>query len=117
GYARFIREHHPDAPPPAIYSSAPIFANARQLRTQLGDERFFDQLNESAESGNGGWGALEAGWGADRFEAALEAAPGTDEHDALLSALLRTLLTAYQGVVSESGFVSLDEGLAAISRH
>ncbi len=117
GYARFVRERHPDAPAPAVYISAPIFANARQLRDQLGDESFFANLKGAAEAEGGGWGALDAGWDAARFEAAIDAPPGDEEHDALLSALLRTMFTAYQGVVSESGFVTLDEGLSAISRH
>lgn len=117
GYARFVREHHPDAATPAVYSSRPVFDNAEALRATLGDEAFFAQLNTTAGEAGGGWGSLGTGWEASRFAAALDAPPGSDEHDALLSALLDTLLTAFKGVVSESGFVSLDEGLSAMSRH
>lgn len=116
GYARYVSKHHPGAPAPAVYSSRPVFENAKGLRTTLGDEAFFSQLNAGATD-DGGWGDLGSGWDPARFDAACEAAPGTDEHDALLSVLLATLLTAFKGVVSESGFVSLDEGLSAMSRH
>src|SRR5690606_953652 len=51
-----------------------LFHDARRLRTSMGDEAFFRELNSGLEVGSG-WGDLEAGWDAARFEAATEAPP------------------------------------------
>lgn len=75
GYVEFIRRTHPDAPIPGVYRAEGLFQDAENLRKQMGDEQFFTILSEGASSG-GGWGELEAGWNAERFENAIVAEPG-----------------------------------------
>ena len=41
GYARHIRHLHPDASVPGFYMSDRLFRDARQLRSNMGDEKTF----------------------------------------------------------------------------
>src|SRR5204863_4489855 len=75
GYVEFIRERHPEAPIPGVYRAEGLFRDAENLRQSIGDGAFFARLNEGT-GGESGWGELEAGWDAERFEGALVAAPG-----------------------------------------
>jgi hypothetical protein len=75
-YAEYIRTLHPEAPLPGVYLAERIFVDAGKMRTRLGDEAFFANLN--AGGGGGGWGTLAASWDAARFEQAV-AAPLIEE--------------------------------------
>src|SRR5207302_1314519 len=80
GYVDHVMQLHSGAPLPGVYLADDIFKNAKQHREALGDEKFFAQLNQGkGGAGGGGWGKLAKGWTAARFEAALQAPPGSDE--------------------------------------
>jgi len=114
-YVEFVRARHPEAPMPDVFASEPILRNAEGLREQFGDEHFFAVLNGG---GDDGWGDL-GGWNADRYAAACaEPADGT-ERRLLVQALLETLLSAFAdgARTNREGYVDIDTGLAALSRH
>ncbi len=122
GYAARVAELHPDAPTPGVYRSAGLFDDARRLRAQIGDEAFFDRVNETAASTTAsaaGWGDLSARWDAASFEAALGAPAGAEERSRLVAALVDSFFRGYRDVArgSDEAFVPLDEGLAVIARH
>ena len=54
GYAARVAELHPDAPVPGVYRSEGLFADARRLRAELGDEAFFRRLNAGRVGGRRG---------------------------------------------------------------
>jgi hypothetical protein len=118
GYVDFIRRTHPDAPIPGVYLAEGLFRDAENLRKQMGDARFFGILSEGASSG-GGWGELEAGWDAERFENAMVAEPGSEERSQLISALVRRFFGSYDTQAGGHGeaFLSLDKGLSVLSKH
>jgi hypothetical protein len=117
GYADFVREVHPEAPVPGVYRAEGLFQDAVRLRESMGDAGFFAQLNEGA-SGGGGWGDLEAAWDAPRFEAALEATPGSEERAQLVGILISKIFTTYNIQAGHGeAYLSLDKGLSVISRH
>ena len=65
----------------------------------LGDEKFFEQLNQGATraAAGSGWGKLAKGWDAARFEAALEAPPSSDERTRLVGDLVQYIFPAFKG--------------------
>src|SRR5712691_1317283 len=116
GYVTHVSKLHPDAPLPAVLLDAPLFGTAVHLRERLGDGAFFGLLGGS---GKPGWGDLgEGGWDGPRFEAALLAAPGSDERNALVT-VLQQALSGFAELARSAGtgFVDIDDGLAAISQH
>lgn len=117
GYADFVRELHPDAPVPGVYRAEGMFRDAQGLRESMGDATFFEKLNEGG-SGEAGWGDLAAAWNADRFDAAVEAAPGSEERSQLVGALVKKFFTSFnmQAVQGEA-YLSLDKGLSVVSKH
>jgi hypothetical protein len=117
GYVEYVRDHHPEAPLPAVYLADEMLADAVAKRAELGDETFFRVL--SAGEADDDWGDFGAGWDAVRFEAALDAAPGSAERDALVGALLATHYKPLAGRANATaeGFVPIDDGLESISRH
>ena len=117
GYVEHVRALHPDSPPPAVYVADGILADARIKLGELGDETFFRLLSEGDTADE--WGTYGAEWDAARFEAALAADAGSSEHDQLVSALLRTHYRAVPGQAqaTSEGFVPIDDGIEAISRH
>ena len=119
GYVEFIRRTHPDAPLPGVYLAEGLFHDAENLRQQLGDEKFFGTLNEGAAGGDDGWGELESGWDAERFENAVVADPGSEERSQLISALVAKYFGSYDSQKGGHGeaFLSLDKGLSVISKH
>jgi hypothetical protein len=70
-------------------------------------------------AGGDGWGAIEAGWDAGSFEAALKAPPGSEERSRLVGDLVDAFFQSACELAAEGkeGFVPLDEGLAVMSRH
>ena len=116
-YAEYIRTLHPKSPVPGVYLAQRIFDDARKMRSQLGDEAFFANLN--AGGGEGGWGTLAATWDAARFEASLAAPPRSEERARLVGDLVDRFFTAYSQVAggTDEAYVSLDDGLSIISKH
>lgn len=126
GYADHVRALHPEAPIPGFYLAEGLFRDAQQLRVRMGDEGFFGKLNEDnagGGSGGAGWGDLAGGWDANSFEAAMLESPRGDERTRLVGDLIGCYFTAYASVARSGGggqgeaFVSLDDGLAILSRH
>lgn len=117
GYVEYVRAMHPDAGLPAVYVADGILDDARLKRAELGDEAFLRVLSEGDAADE--WGEYGAGWDAVRFDAALASPPGSSERDQLISALLRTHYRAVPGQAqaTSEGFVPIDDGLEAISRH
>ena len=118
GYVEYIRRAHPDASIPGVYLAEGLFRDAMALRERMGDEAFFAALGEGTDAG-GGWGDLEAGWDADRFQAAVNAAPGSEERSQLIGALIENFFGSYDTQAGSHGeaFLSLDQGLSVISKH
>lgn len=116
GYVAQIRALHPDCDLPAVHRGDAVIADGENQRTLMGDDPFFAALNDgAAPASNDPWGAvLDTAWTASTYEQARAAAPGSDARQRLVSALVRTFFRAY---TSTAEFVSLDEGLAAITRH
>jgi hypothetical protein len=120
GYVQRVTDLHPKAPVPGVYKAEALFHDSRDLRTTMGDAKFFDALNRNAgESRGGGWGEFEASWEAESFEAAMKAAPGSDERSRLVGRLIEAFFRSYKDVSrgNEEAYVSLDDGLSLISRH
>jgi len=120
-YVEYVQKKHPGSPLPGVFLAERIFEDARNQRQLMGDEAFFRGLNAGSEAGSGGdgWGAIGARWDAAGFEAALASAPRSPERTRLVADLVSTLFKAYKDVAKggEEAFVSLDEGLAILSRH
>jgi hypothetical protein len=117
GYVEHVRRARPEAPLPGVYVAEDIFDNAKKHRQSLGDDKFFAQLNQAEADDD--WGAMEQGWNADTFEAALQAPPGHESRARLVGDLVQHLFPAYRGVATakEEAFVPLDQGLSVLSRH
>ena len=115
-YVTFMSRTHPDAPVPPVYMSATIIEDAKNERTNYGDEPFFRRLNACV---GGQWGDLEARWDADSFDAAADASPQSESHLRLVSDLLKTVAKSHVAVISSRGgnFVRFDIGLTYISQH
>ena len=117
GYVAHMAKLHPEASPPAVYPSQELLSNAASLREAMGETAFFTTLNSGAAqatAGGGGWGRLAAGWDATSYDAAAGQWPEHLDHQRLVGDLVRTLLPS----AAHSGrFVSIDNGLSAISKH
>ena len=99
GYVDHVMQLHPGAPLPGVYLADEIFKNAVQHRQRLGDEKFFEDLNQGNKAAAGsGWGKLASGWNAARFEAALEAPPSSEERTRLVGDLVQFIFPAFRGI-------------------
>lgn len=117
-YARYVREHHPDAAYPKVFQSEAVFDVVDPMRASLGDDAFLAKLNEaSGTSGADGWGELGGSWSIETYEAAKQAPPDDAQHRQLVSAVVGAFNLGKLASQSASGYVSIDEGLAAISSH
>ncbi len=118
-YVEHVRRLHPDAPVPGVYVAESLFDDARTARERMGDGAFFAALNEGKSAAQGGWGAIESAWDAAHFDAALVAAPGSEERSKLVGDLVATLFTSYAAAMRGQGevYVPLALGLSIISRH
>jgi hypothetical protein len=117
-YVEHVRRLHPNAPLPGVFKAEGLFADADRLRTQMGDDAFFHQLNANVSVGSG-WGTLAEGWTEASFQEARRVAPGDERRTRLVGELVQTFFASYGDVVRghDEAYVSLDIGLAAISRH
>ncbi len=123
-YVGWVAEQHPEAPVPAVYVDEGLFEDARGLRSRMGDEAFFEELNGGAKKAATGWGkrGVTTAWDASSFEAAASSAYlGDEDRDAqsprarLFSDLVRTFFSSWTS--QRSRFVDLDTGLGVVSRH
>lgn len=112
-YVEYVGEHHPDAPVPPVFADEELFADARNLLNELGDEKFFAPLNEGkrATSGLGGFGSL---WTRERFERCASSTDA-DERAKLFNELVKSRYTSFSS--SSGAWVDFDTGLAAIATH
>lgn len=117
GYVDFIQRFHPTADLPAVYKAEGLFRDAAHLRETMGDEPFFRKLNEG--SSGGGWGKLGGKWDADTYDNAVASAPESTERSRLIAALVKQYFKSYDTQAGGRGeaFLSLDKGLAVISKH
>ncbi len=119
GYVAQIQALHPECDLPAVHHGDAVLHDGERMRERLGDDAFFAGLNQhtvTAPAKDVWAGVLEGheAWTADTYDAARAAAPGSEQRQRLVSALVKTYFTAF----TQTGeFVSLDDGLAAISRH
>lgn len=117
-YVKHIRQLHPEAPLPDLFADEPILDNADSLRKRMGDDAFFAALNETDEGGGDGWGDL-GGWDATRYDTARRQSVDGEDRRLLVQALLAELLSSFAegAAANREGYVDIDTGLAAISRH
>lgn len=117
GYVTYVVQHFPDAPMPAVLLDAPLLDTAVNLRQRLGDAAFFGLIGKPG-GGDPGWGDLSADWDGSRFDAAVLAPPGSSERTALVT-VLQEALSGFAELARSAGtgFVDIDDGLAAISQH
>jgi uncharacterized short protein YbdD (DUF466 family) len=115
-YVKHVQEHHPDAPIPPVYADQELFDNARVQRENMGDEKFFEVLNQAAPKADARWGkrAQMAQWTPERLEQAV-ASSDPRQRAALFSALVKTHFPAFAS--QTQAFIDLDRGLGVISRH
>jgi hypothetical protein len=111
GYYDLVTKLHPNQPPAGLFPSDALVNNAKTFRTKMGDAAFFEVLNGGA---SGDWGTLEGDWDAASFDAAIRSGGASPDRDRLVTALVLTLFPAAR---ETAGFVSLDDGLAVMSRH
>jgi hypothetical protein len=121
GYVSYLRKLHPKAPMPEVFADEPILENADHLRTTMGDDSFFAalQIDDGGDSsGDDGWGDL-GGWDATRYDAARAQPTGGADRRLLVQALLGGLLSSFaEGAkANRDGYVDIESGLAALSRH
>ncbi|MBR9910596.1 MAG: cell division protein ZapE [Gammaproteobacteria bacterium] len=120
GYARHIKKLHPAAPLPGFYLSDRLFRDARQLRSNMGDEVFFATLNKNAQGGgDDGWGDLASGWDAVSFDAVMNEQAGGDDKVRLVSDLIGTFYSSMADMANteHGGYVDFDEGLRIMTEH
>jgi hypothetical protein len=117
-YVEHVRAMEKGASIPAVYVADSLFADATNLRRQMGDEAFFRTLNAGQSPGDR-WGDLGRTWDAARFEAAISAPLESEDRRQLIGDLVGTLLTSYATAMRGQGevYVPLEDGLAVISAH
>lgn len=140
GYVRTVGEKHPKAPTPAVYRDQQLMADARRQREFLGDDALFAQWldggsrqNPAVAAGQAAPeddlepidapapGAAAQSWPSADLDTALDerTPPGDPARTRLVQALLDGPLSSYKSAVhgANGGFISLDDGLSAISHH
>ncbi|MGA4544421.1 phage resistance protein [Uniformispora flossi] len=123
GYVSRVREIHPEAPIPAVHRTDALLDQARKLRSRMGDEAFLAALPAGIEEGEDDeWGDAEPFWTSDKLDSALAATNGAVDEQLrrqLVGDLLKDLLAGFYTNAKEDaeGYISLDPGLAEISRH
>jgi hypothetical protein len=85
---------HPDAPIPGVYLAESLFEDAKSHRQDVGDEGFFQKLNQNMAASSG-WGALATGWDGASFDAAVAAPPGDKERTRLVGDLIGAFFRSY----------------------
>lgn len=113
GYAKYVRDHHPDAAPPLVHPDDLMLKDAAKLRASVGDEKFLDLLDLPQEDSD--WG----GTNAERIDRAFHAPPGDADRRDLVERLLKGPLSSYSAAVmgDKQSYLPLENGLAEISAH
>ncbi len=62
GYVEHVKRTDSGAPSPGVFADAGLFEQAELMRTELGEERFFERLNAGGGDSDEGWGELAAAW-------------------------------------------------------
>jgi len=117
GYVAQIQALHPGCDLPAVHKGDAVLADGERIRDRLGDDAFLAGLNQHGGAPQDEWSAVlegEQAWDAGSYAAARAALPGSEQRQRLVSALVKAYFTAF---TQTAEFVSVDEGLAAISRH
>lgn len=114
GYVHHVKTQHPEAPTPAVYRAQELIENAQKLLGQMGTKAFFAELNKNKAGGSDGWGALEAEWTEESFQAAVKSGPTSDDYRRLAGDLIDAF---FQAIRKQGEFIRIDEGLSVISRH
>lgn len=130
GYVRYIRKRHPEAPQPGFYLSDRLFRDAEGMRSKLGDDKFFEILNQedAGPADDDGWGEVgDERWTPQSFEAVLQGRASMEDHTALVSALVGTFFQSMSDLANASsdelksgekvGYVDFDEGLRIMTQH
>ena len=114
-YVEHVRQHHPGATVPGLFADEQLFADARRMLDELGDERFFGPMN-SGVAPKPGWGAIRnvTVWSRSRFDDAVASSDPT-VREQLFSALVKTRFKAY--AQESRAYVDLDSGLGTLARH
>lgn len=116
-YVRWIRTHRPDATVPPLFADEALFEDAARHLKQLGDEKFFEPMqDEAAAAPASGWeqAAKARAWTREKFEAAAKSTEPA-EREKLFSALVKSHFRSY--VEQKSAYVDIDSGLATMARH
>ncbi|MFE9823662.1 hypothetical protein ACFYSH_16235 [Streptomyces sp. NPDC005791] len=128
GYAKTVRDRFPDAPTPLVFKADSLLSDARNLRASLGDEAFVPLLPTAGaasepvvdEDGLAVIGAVaDTPWTGAELDAAFAAPDGDDRRKRLVSALVSGPMKAYADSIrgDAAAYLSLDDGLSAISVH
>lgn len=121
GYANHIKKLHPDAPVPGFYMSDRLFADAVKQRKLLGDDAFFNAINDGNSSviDDEGWGDMATGWDAHSFDAVINGQASEDDKTRLVGDLVGTLYGAFADLANtqSGGYVTFDEGLRVMTQH
>ena len=119
GYVAQIQALHPGCDLPAVHRGDAVLDDGETMRARIGDDAFLAGLNQhgAATGPADPWARVLEGtdtWTAESYDEARTAPPGSERRQQLVSALVRAYFTAY---TQTAEFVSLDEGLAAVTRH
>jgi len=115
-YVRLVQSQHPDATLPGLFADEELFEDAAQLLEKLGEEKFFEPMNQGASGeAAAGWGDLAdaARWDRERFEATCDSTD-PEAREALFSALAKSW---FKSADSLGTYVDIDHGLAVMARH
>ncbi|MFF0047825.1 hypothetical protein [Streptomyces sp. NPDC005498] len=129
GYVKTVRDRHPAAPTPLVFKADFLLSDARNLRASLGDDAFARLLPtaeaapETADEDEDGLSPIGAvadtAWTSAELDAAFAAPDGDDRRKRLVSALVSGPMKSYADSIrgDAAAYVSLDDGLSAISVH
>jgi len=119
GYVGIIQARHPDATLPGVYLGDEIVSTELpSTREQHGDDKFLELLNGTG-GGDDEWGEFSSTWTTASLETALVAPATSDERESLVAAYIGAFRkgTVLESASSGRGYIDLDRGLAAISKH
>ncbi len=121
GYAKHIKTLHPEAPVPGFYMSNKLFKDAKHLRAQIGDDKFFEAINSGKKSNDAdtGWGEVATGWDAVSFDKAVNDQSSHQDKTKLVSDLVNTIFGSMADMANteHGGYVTFDEGLRIMTEH
>lgn len=134
GYVKTVRERHPEAPTPLVFKADSLLSDARNLRASLGDAEFAkllptagtapepaadDEAADDEEALSPIGAVADTAWTTAELDAAFAAPHGDEGRARLVSALVSGPNKAYADSIrgDAAAYVSLDDGLSAMSVH